>query len=344
MGLAGCAASTRPPRDSPGGWTRRWIGRQSESALLAEVLDRNVREPRCHLFTILGVAGAGKSRLVSEFLNGPATSATVLVGHCVSYGEGITYLPLAEMVRTAAAISEHDSPAVARQKLEALVSSPEATAIADRVAALIGAGGAAASPDELAWAARKLFEGLAAERPLVVVFEDIHGAESTLLDLIENVADLSRGASILIVCSARPELLDARTQWAGGKTNATTILLEPLTAESARAADRDPRRRHGLSIERREQIVAAAEGNPLFVEQMLATLADSPEGGAFTAPSTIQALLAARLDNLPEDERLILERASVEGRVFHLSALTELAEAAPRADLPVLLQRLPGAS
>ena len=319
------------------------IGRESESLLLAEAYQRGLREQRCHLFTVMGVAGAGKSRLISEFLRGPAAAATVLTGHCVSYGEDITFLPLAKVMRAAAGVSVRDSAEAARSKLDSLVAAAgarDAAAIADRVSWAIGLEAPVADAGEIAWAARKLLEGLAAAGPLVVVFEDIHWAEPTLLDLIDSIADLSRGAPILLVCSARPELLEHRPSWSGGKTNAASILLEPLTDDDAlRLIDLRPEAAD-LSSDRRGQNVAAAKGNPLFVEQMLATLGDGPPADEFVVPSTIQALLAARLESLESDERELLEAASVEGRVFHLSALAELVDDRSPAALTTLLQRL----
>jgi class 3 adenylate cyclase/tetratricopeptide (TPR) repeat protein len=319
------------------------IGREPELSLLAEAYERASRDRHCHLFTLLGVAGAGKSRLISEFLTGPAVAATALVGHCLSYGEGITFWPLAEMVRSASGIADQDSATTARAKLDTLlatVASPGAAAAADRVAWAIGLDAAIADVDEIAWATRKLFEWLAAEAPVVVIFEDVHWAESTLLDLIENIADLSRGVSLLIVCSARPELLETRPGWAGGKSNATSVLLEPLNDSSTLRLIDTRGEALGLTAQRRSQIVAAAEGNPLFVEQMLATLGDDPDSSQLVVPGTIQALLAARLDGLDQDERHVLESASVEGRVFHRPALTELVGERSAARLTMLLQRL----
>lgn len=171
------------------------IGRESELALLAEAYERAVRERRCHLFTLMGLAGAGKSRLIAEFLTLHTGAATVLRGHCLSYGEGITFWPLAEIARGAAGITEEDTAATARSRLDGLLTradAPDAAAVAERVAWAIGLDAPAAGADEIAWAARKLFERLAADDPLVVVFEDVHWAEPTLLDLIDAVTDLSR--------------------------------------------------------------------------------------------------------------------------------------------------------
>ncbi|HEU5214670.1 MAG TPA: hypothetical protein VFU30_03940 [Gaiellaceae bacterium] len=176
--------------------------------------------------------------------------------------------------------------------------------------------------EEIAWGFRKLLEQEALARPLVVVFDDLHWAEETLLDLVEHVADLSRDAPILLLCMARPELLERRPSWGGGKWNASTVLLEPLDAAETKQllselGDVTP----GLQ----ERIVEVAEGNPLFVEEMLALVRDSSRDEV-EVPPTIQALLAARLDQLDPAERSVLERGSVEGRTFHRGAVSALAD------------------
>src|SRR5438552_1109573 len=168
------------------------------------------------------------------------------------------------------------------------------------------------------WDVRKLLEHVATERPLVAVFDDLHWSEPTFLDLLDHIADLSREAPILLLCLSRPELLDDRPAWAGGKLNATTVLLEPLSSEdSARLLES-----YELDDSARRRVVEAAEGNPLFVEEMAALVS---EDGDVAVPPTIQALLAARLDRLRSDERTVIERGAVEGKVFHRSAVAELA-------------------
>jgi class 3 adenylate cyclase len=281
------------------------VGRCRERRMLVDAWDRCTSEGACSLFTILGSAGVGKSRLAAEFLAG--LDARVVSGRCLSYGEGITYWPVVGAVK----------------ELLAGSVAPNAT-----IAALLGEGQAPA--DEIAIAVRKLFEAAAVDRPLVVVFDDIQWGELTFLDLIEHIGDWSRDAPILLLCLARPELLELRPNWGGGKLNATAVLLEPLsTTETDELIDEllDGR---GLDPTLRERIRASAEGNPLFVEQMLAMVEESPE--QVTVPSTIQALLAARLDQLPASERAALERGSVEGQVFHGSAVAALAPDDP--DVP----------
>jgi class 3 adenylate cyclase len=276
------------------------IGRAGELELLARAYQRTVREQACHLFTVLGTAGIGKSRLVAEFLR-DLDGARVVYGRCLSYGEGITYWPVVSV-------------------LKELGGGPDDAAVRAPVAAVLGEGDAATTPTEIAWAVRKTLEHAALETPLVVVFDDIQWGEPTFLDLIEHVADLSRDASILLLCMARPELLDVRPGWAGGKHNATSVLLEPLPRDEIDALVRALFGGAGDDLVAR--IREAADGNPLFVEEMVELARVS--GGDVAIPPTIQALLTARLDSLPAAERAVLERGAVEGQVFHRNAVAAL--------------------
>ena len=279
------------------------VGREREQRLLGDAWDRCRSENACVQFTVLGSAGVGKSRLAAEFLSG--VDARVISGRCLSYGEGITYWPVVEAVK------------------QLLGDEPPPNAA---IASLLGEGDAAA--EDIAFAVRRLLETSARSRPLVVVFDDLQWAEPTFLDLIEHLTDWSRDAPLLVLCLARPELLDVRSGWGGGKLNATTVLLEPLTeGETDELIERllgSAELESGLH----ERIRKAAEGNPLFVEQMLAMAQDSP-GADVSVPPTIQALLAARLDQLPSGERLALERGAVEGQVFHRGAVEALAPDEP---------------
>jgi len=300
------------------------VGRARELSLLRQAFERAAGERSCHLFTVLGPAGVGKSRLVAELLAVLGDRAQVLSGRCLPYGDGITYWPLASVVRQAAEIGDDLSQDEARARIAALlVDEGDAALVAERVGAAVGLAGAAGAAEEVFWAARKLLEGLAAERPLVLVFDDIHWAEPTFLDLIEHIAEWSRDAPILLVATARADLVDNRPGWGGGKLNATSILLESLTDdESERLIDEllgPPQ----LAPEFRRRIVETAGGNPLFVEEMLAMLLDL-EGETVEVPPTIQALLAARLDQLPSAERDALERAAVVGQEFSRTSLVEL--------------------
>ena len=270
------------------------VDRHREMRLLREAWDRAVQESGCHLFTLLGAAGVGKSRLVAELLTEVADEASVLRGRCLHYGEGITFWPLIEALTP--------------------VGKP-----VQPVLELLSRGGAA-TPEELFWEVRRLFESLAAERPVILHIDDLHWAEPMLLDLLDHVVDLSRGTPIQLLCTARPELFEDRPTWAGGKLNATTLLLEPLgTSDSETLLDLLGDR---LDSAVRGRIVVASEGNPLFLEEM-AALARERETTA--VPATIQALLAARLERLTSEERELLERGAIEGEVFHRRVVGALA-------------------
>jgi len=282
------------------------VGRERQLKLLRDAFESVVDEGSCHLFTVLGSAGVGKSRLVAEFLR-TIDDAMVLRGRCLSYGDGITYWPVVEVVKQAGGI-------------EALADTPARKALA----ALLGDTASAATPDEIAWAFRKLLETRASEQPVVCLFDDIQWGENTFLDLVEHVADLSRGVPILLLCMARPELLDHRPAWGGGKLNATSVLLEPLS--ESETDELIARLHEGSVLEDalQSRVRRAAGGNPLFVEEMLALVGGSHDGDAIAVPPTIQALLAARLDQLEPSERHVLERGSVEGEVFHRGGVAAL--------------------
>jgi class 3 adenylate cyclase/tetratricopeptide (TPR) repeat protein len=276
------------------------VGRERQRTLLEQSFASVLDDRSCHLFTILGPAGVGKSRLVAEFLNG--VGARVVHGRCLSYGEGITYWPVVEV-------------------LTQLGARPSDDSAANAIAAVLGETDSGTTPDEIAWAFRKTLEEAAADEALVCLFDDIHWGEPAFLDLVEHVADWSRDAPILLLCVARPELLDRRQGWAGGKLNATTVLLQPLSEEET---DELIERIAPVDAELRKRIREAAEGNPLFVEEMLAMVHDAGNGDV-SVPPTIQALLAARLDQLDDHERAVLERGAVEGKIFHRGAVEALA-------------------
>ena len=289
------------------------VGRETELRRLRDAFAQAVHDRTCQLFTVLGSAGVGKSRLAAEFLSD--IDARVVRGHCLSYGEGITYWPVVEVVRQLDGLPESDAAVPIRS--------------------LLGETEVATSAEEIAWGFRKLIEQEARERPIVCVFDDLHWAEETLLDLVEHVADLSRDAPALLLCMARPELLEKRPAWGGGKWNATTVLLEPLdAAETELLLDELGGAEPGL----RKRIATASEGNPFFLEEMLA-LVRASGNSEISVPPTIQALLAARLDQLEAAERAVLERGSVEGHVFHESAIQALANGEPQTPRLIALVR-----
>ena len=290
-------------------FTTPMVGRETELRRLRDAFAQAVHDRTCQLFTVLGSAGVGKTRLAAEFL--AAIDARVVRGRCLSYGEEITYWPVVEIVKQLGALPEGDAAAPLRS--------------------LLGETELATSAEEIAWGFRKLVEQQAQDRPIVCMFDDLHWAAETLLDFVEHVAEFCRDAAVLVLCLARPELLEKRPVWGGGKWNATTVLLEPLdSAETESLLDALGGVEPGL----RERIAVTAEGNPLYLEEMLALVRASGDDEV-SVPPTIQALLAARLDQLDPAERAVLERGSVEGHVFHESAVRALANGEPQ--MPRLL-------
>jgi class 3 adenylate cyclase/tetratricopeptide (TPR) repeat protein len=270
-----------------------FVGRERELGLLGEAWGRALAERRCELVTIVGDAGLGKSRLTAEAL--APIEARVVRGRCLPYGLGITYWPVVEVVK----------------QLDVLPSDPAAAAA---IRSLLGESEAGTSAEEIAWAFRKLLEEQA---PLVVLFDDIQWGEETFLDLVEHVALLSSGAPLLVVCMARPELLDRRPSWP------VAVRLEPLSGEDAASLI-------GVAVaeELRSRIAAAAAGNPLFIGEMLAMAGEG--GDEVEVPPTLKSLLAARLDQLDAGERRVLERGAVEGEVFHRGAVQALGPEEPQ--------------
>ncbi|MGZ4253350.1 MAG: adenylate/guanylate cyclase domain-containing protein [Solirubrobacteraceae bacterium] len=327
------------------------VGRDRELAQLEERFARMTPAGSCEVITILGPAGVGKSRLVQELVSRLDGRATVVRGRCLSYGEGLTFWPVAGVLRDAAGIGDRDRPEEARRKVsDLLAAESEAALIADRLAPLVGADPARPSIQETFWAVRKLFEHLSRHRPLVVVFDDIHWGEATFHDLLEYLVDWIRTKPVLFLCLARPELLEVRPGWMTAKPNATPIALAPLTESETDGLISNLLDGAELASDARTRIAEVAEGNPLYVEQTLRMFVDDgllkSLAGKWVVvgdlsdtviPPTIQGLLAARLDRLDPEERAVIERASVIGRVFWWGALSELspAEVRPRVILHV---------
>ena len=324
----------------------QFVGRQHQRAMIETLFGGLVSIRTCHLLTVLGEAGVGKSRLISEVAGSLPSEAIVAHGRCLPYGEGIAYGPLADIVREIMRAAGADP---GRQSVaaiaEILAGHDNAKLIAERVAELLGFGEEEpGTREETFWAIRRFFEVLARERPLVIVVDDLHWAEQTFLDLIEHLVDFSSGYPIMVVGTARPELLDARPGWGSGKPNATTIALEPLSEAESREMILNLLDRLPLSPAVEARITRAVDGNPLFTEELVAMLVDeellrrNEEGWVARAdlselpvPSTINALLAAQLEGLPSLERAILTAAAVEGAFFHRSAVSELTHPAPDA-------------
>jgi class 3 adenylate cyclase/tetratricopeptide (TPR) repeat protein len=271
---------------------RPMVGRTRELERLLGDFDHSVSDRACHMFTLLGPAGVGKSRLVRAFVDAVSEQARVVRGRCLPYGEGITYWPVVEV-------------------LIQLGQEPDS---------VIGG-----SPAEAQLSFRRLLEEEAATRPLVIYFDDLQWAEPTFLDLVEHIADWSRDAPIFLLCAARPELLDLRAAWGGGKLNASSLLLESLSPDDSVLLVDQLLDEVELGERMRTRIVEAAEGNPLFVEEMVAMVREDGSDRAVVVPPTIHALLQARLDRLGGDERTVIERGAVEGKIFHRGAVLELA-------------------
>jgi class 3 adenylate cyclase len=326
------------------------VGRDRELELLDRAFDGVVRDHACRLVTVLGAAGVGKSRLVQEFLRGRADEATIVRGRCLSYGEGITFWPVKSVISQAAGLSGQESLEAAREKIRSLVApAPDADLIVERVTETIGVAKTVAGHRGTSWAIGRLLEELARRRPLIVVFDDIQWGEPTFHDLVEAVAEHSREAPILLLCMARPDLLDLRPDW-GEAGHATGLHLTPLTDDESAHLITNLLGGAELADHVRSRITETAEGNPLFVEEIVAMLIDeglllrrngsvaaSGDWTRVSLPPTIHALLAARLDRLGREERAVLERGSVEGKVFHRGAVVELS---PETDRPHLDGRL----
>jgi class 3 adenylate cyclase/tetratricopeptide (TPR) repeat protein len=313
------------------------VGRQRQLGQLSQAFEEAVADRVCYLFTILGPPGVGKSRLVKEFIESISDRASILSGRCLSYGEGITYWPLAEMVRDAVGPTEIGAD-LAAAIAALLPADPSAAEVAARVAQLAGGSSGVSIPaDEIGWAVRRFLEGLARVRPLVVVIDDLHWAEPGFLDLVDQVSSWSREAPILLLCMARPELLDARPEWGGGKLHASTAALEPLSRAESELLVANLLGEAILDHQASEAILGPAEGNPLFVEETIGMLVDDglirQEDGRWvvmgnltdlTVPPTISALLSARIDRLDDGARAVMGRASVVGQMFYMEAVRDL--------------------
>jgi class 3 adenylate cyclase/ATP/maltotriose-dependent transcriptional regulator MalT len=299
------------------------VGRDSELELLTNTYERALRDGRAHLFTIYGEPGVGKSRLAREF-SATLEGATVLPGRSLPYGEGVTYWPLAEMVKCAAGIADDDPLDVAIEKLRAFCEDEAVADLLGLASGVLEAVQSERSQQEIAWAAREWAQRLAQEQPLVLVFEDIHWAEEPLLELIEHLATWVRDAPLLLVCLARPELLDLRPGWGGGRVRATAIELEALGRSESEELVEALMTDGGLSDEARGQLLDKTEGNPLYVEETVRMLAEEGPDAVGRIPDTLQALIAARIDRLPAEAKALLQRAAVIGRIFWSGALERL--------------------
>jgi|GEM_PF-85780 len=308
--LEAVAAGARVPFDGV-----PFVGREAEIEELMGALAKAERDERPYLCTLFGVAGIGKSRLVAEIKSRIGTSARFLSGRCPPYGESVTFQPLREIIEDAFEGRDHGAA------LSRLVGVPDAAVLSANVGQAGTEAPAVEIPaEQLLLSVMRFVSTLALDRPVVLYFDDIHWAEPLLLDLLEQLAGSATTGPVLILCSARPDLLDARPHWGGGALRSTTMFLQPLDLpQTLQLVDSllDGR------PHQRETIAAAAEGNPLFVEQMVAMIGEDPQA-ALTVPPSIEALLAARLDRLSGRERAAIEAASIVGRDFSPEAVSAL--------------------
>jgi predicted ATPase/class 3 adenylate cyclase len=329
------------------------VGRDREIAALDAEFRRAAAGTECRLVTLLGEAGVGKSRLIEEFTRRVGDEAMVLRGRCLPYGDGITFWPLAEVLRQAAGIVPEDSEEDARIKLKSCFGEQLADATS-RIESGMGLSQDPYGKDELFWGVRVALKELARRRPLVVVFDDIHWAEATFLSLVEDILDTSLGVPLFMVCTARHELREDRPRFAAGRRAASQIELQELSREETGRVMRNILGAASLPPRLERRILSLTEGNPLFVEQMLSMLIDDgllrEQAGrwifsgiteAVSIPGNVSSLLGARLDRLGPAERRVVESASVIGLEFSSGAVSALMqEDDARTDLEPVLAAL----
>jgi class 3 adenylate cyclase len=321
-----------------------FVGRNHELGLLQRIWDQSVAEQRPHVVTVFGPAGIGKSRLAAEFSETVDESGGKAIrGRSVPYGETATYGAFTQHVKQIAHIFDSDLTAEAWTKLREataeLVGESDSGEVAEHIGSLIGleTEATAAGREELFYSARRLIEGLARRQPTLLVFEDVHWADAGTLDLLETLASRLRDVPLVIFALARPELLETKPSWGGGLPGYTALPLEPLGEPQARELAERLLADTGLEP---EAIVGTAEGNPLFIEELAAAVSEQGGDGTGNLPTSIRAIVAARLDSLPSDERSVLLDASVVGKVFWRAALAEMGSGGER--LAQLLDSLEG--
>jgi class 3 adenylate cyclase len=343
--------ATEPLERYAGPSVSPFVGREVDLALLQQTYARAVRESSAQLVTIVGEPGIGKTRLAAEFRAAAGDEPLCLQGRCLSYGEGITYWALGQLVKEHAGILESDSPEEALSKLadavEAVAQPADRHWLQARLAPLVGAarGDETVEQGEAFAAWRTFLESIAGTRPLVLVLEDLHWADSALLAFVEHLVDWAAEVPLLVVATARPELYEREPGWGGGKRNSTTIALAPLTQDDTADLVAGLLAEAELPEKTRAALLERAEGNPLYAEEFVRMLADR---GFLTArdgtvqiaadaeiavPESIHAVIAARLDTLAPDRKTLLQDASVVGKVFWAGALAELSRVSKEAVL-----------
>ncbi len=325
------------------------VGREREVDVLRGALTRARQEREPELVTLVGVPGIGKSRIVAELFSIVDSDPDIILwrqGRCLPYGEGISYWALGEMAKSQAGILESDTAAEAERKLtEAVAALVHAAADAEWVTAHLkplvglgselGAGGDSRGETFAAW--RRFFESLGEQRPTVLVFEDLHWADEGLLDFVDGLVDRATGVPLLVLCSARPELLVRRPGWGGGKANAVTLSLSALSDEDTARLIAEHLAQAVLPAEMQQALLRRADGNPLFAEEYIRMLRDRGllrrDGGSWRldetdvdVPETVQGIIAARLDALEQDEKAVLQTASVVGKIFWLGSVAAIGD------------------
>jgi tetratricopeptide (TPR) repeat protein len=325
------------------------VGREQELRALEEEFGTCVATRRARFVLVVGEAGVGKSRLAGEFVRSIVGDAAILTGRCLSYGEGITYWPLAEAAGQAAGLRDDDDPEEALRRIEDLLAGTEDAAhVAELLAVAAGLSDARASPEEIAWATRRLLRTLARDKPVVLLLDDLQWAEPTFLDLVDTLPVVD--GPVLLLGLARPDLLERPSGAHDGLRR--VIALRPLSdAESSGLLDRVVG--GALPDEARARLTEASGGNPLFLEELFAMLIDvgvlafasdrwhaAGDLSRIPVPLTLEALISSRLDLLDEAQRTVMECASIEGKAFHLEAVQVLSPASARSDVESALEAL----
>jgi class 3 adenylate cyclase/tetratricopeptide (TPR) repeat protein len=343
------------------------VGRDRELRLLLDTYARTASDRRPHLFTLVGSAGVGKSRLVSEALASLAGSgATLLRGRCLPYGRGVTYWPVVEMVMADTGITRADEHDTALAKLDAWLGglfedAQQLPAVRSRLAVMMGLlAPAAGMPDtaaarvdkEISWGLRQCLDAIARQGPLIVVVDDLQWAEPPVIETLEQLIERASDVPILLICIARPEFLEARRDWAAGQANSTTITLDPLTRTETGTLISRLLEIEALPADLRAEIVERSAGTPLFCEEFIQMLIDegrlvhdgnswraSGPMGEIRVPHSIQAVLAARLDSLPDREKNVLQAASVVGERFEVAQVRDMTGGADAESVLASLRR-----
>ncbi|MDQ3379823.1 MAG: AAA family ATPase [Actinomycetota bacterium] len=314
------------------------VGRERELNVVRDAFERARHERTPQLLTLVGVPGIGKSRLVYELSQIVDTDPELITwrqGRCLAYGDGVTLWALGEIVKAQAGILEQDVPDEVEQKLrsavaDVLAETSDASWVESELRSLVGLAGESELGGDRRGAAfsawRRFLEAMAEQRPLVIVFEDLHWADESLLDFVDELVDWVTDVALLVVATARPELLERRPGWAGGKLNATTLALAPLTADQTALLITHLLERSVLPVESQQTLLERAGGNPLYAEQFAELFLERGSADELPLPETLQGIIAARLDGLPQAEKELIRNAAVVGKVFWAAALRREAD------------------